>query len=77
MEKNNCGEFFKNCKFIDKKTKTMQKIKVKQHAFTAFSWFAGWLFTIGFLGLTFWKGVLAILVWPYYIGVAISHLVQP
>mgnify|MGYP005849501491 CR=1 FL=1 len=32
-------------------------------------WFAAWLFTIGFLKLTFWKGVLALLVWPYYLGV--------
>lgn len=31
-------------------------------------WFMGWLFTIGFLELTFFKGFLAILVWPYYIG---------
>ena len=29
----------------------------------------GWLFTIGFLKLTFWKGVLALIVWPYYLGV--------
>jgi len=28
----------------------------------------GWLFTIGFLELTFWKGVLALLLWPYYLG---------
>jgi len=32
-------------------------------------WFAGWLFTIGYLKLTFWKGVLALIVWPYYLGV--------
>ncbi|HEY7728920.1 MAG TPA: hypothetical protein VID50_10760 [Candidatus Eisenbacteria bacterium] len=32
-------------------------------------WFMGWLFTIGFLRLAFWKGVLALLVWPYYLGV--------
>lgn len=24
----------------------------------------GWLLTIGYLHLTFWKGVLAILLWP-------------
>lgn len=23
----------------------MQKIKIENHSFTAFSWFAGWLFT--------------------------------
>lgn len=37
-------------------------------------WFAGWLFTIGFVHLTFWKGVLALLIWPYYMGVAIRLL---
>ena len=31
-------------------------------------WGIGWLFTIGFLRLTFWKGVLALFIWPYYIG---------
>lgn len=33
-------------------------------------WFIGWLFTIGFLDLTFWRGVLALIIWPYYLGVA-------
>lgn len=28
----------------------------------------GWLFTIGFLHLTFWQGVLAIVIWPVYLG---------
>ncbi len=32
-------------------------------------WFMGWIFTIGFLKLAFWKGVLALVVWPYYLGV--------
>jgi len=31
-------------------------------------WFIGWLFTIGYLGLTFWKGVLALIIWPYFVG---------
>jgi hypothetical protein len=31
-------------------------------------WAIGWLFTIGFLRLSFWRGVLAIFVWPYFIG---------
>jgi uncharacterized membrane protein len=53
----------------------MDKIKIKNHSLTAFSWFAGWLFSIGFLHLAFWKAVLAILVWPYYLGAAISALI--
>ena len=32
-------------------------------------WFIGWLFTVGFLRLAFWKGALALVVWPYYLGV--------
>lgn len=56
--------------------KYMEKIKVEQHGFTAFSWFAGWLFTLGFLHLEFWKGLLAILLWPYYLGVFVSTLAQ-
>jgi len=37
-------------------------------------WVCAWLFTIGFLHLTFWKGVLAIVLWPYYLGVRFSPL---
>lgn len=33
-------------------------------------WFIGWLFTIGFLKLAFWNAVLAIVIWPYYLGAA-------
>jgi hypothetical protein len=32
-------------------------------------WFIAWLFTIGFLKLAFWKGALALIVWPYYLGI--------
>ena len=31
-------------------------------------WFIGWLFTIGFLQLGFWKGLIGLLLWPYYLG---------
>lgn len=31
-------------------------------------WFMGWLFTIGYAHLTFWKGVFALVIWPYYLG---------
>ncbi len=48
------------------------KIRIEQHGGAGLLWGAGWLFTIGFLQLTFWKGVLAILVWPYYLGVLVS-----
>ena len=32
-------------------------------------WFAAWLFTIGVAQLSFWKAVLALVIWPYFIGV--------
>lgn len=54
----------------------MEKIKVENHSFTAFSWFAGWLFAIGFLELSFWKGVLAVILWPYYIGQYVNGLIM-
>jgi len=54
----------------------MEKIKVETNNPLAISWFAGWLFTIGFLHLQFWTGVLAIVLWPYYIGVFVSTLIR-
>ena len=51
----------------------MEKITI-QHGSVGTLWVAAWLFTIGFLHLTFWKGVLAILLWPYFIGVHFSTL---
>jgi hypothetical protein len=34
-------------------------------------WFIGWLFTIGYASLVWWKILLAIVIWPYYLGVAL------
>jgi hypothetical protein len=45
------------------------RIKIEQHSFMGIVWCAAWLFTIGYLHLDFWRGVLAIVVWPYYLGV--------
>ena len=49
------------------------KIRVEQNTLTGGVWFAAWLFTIGFLHLTFWRGVLAFVLWPYYLGVHFSR----
>jgi hypothetical protein len=54
----------------------MEKIKIEQHGFTAFSWCAGWLFTIGFLNLTLGKAIFAIVLWPYFIGQAMATLIK-
>ena len=34
-------------------------------------WFVGWLFTIGFAQLVWWKAILAIVLWPYFLGAAL------
>jgi len=32
-------------------------------------WAIGWLFAIGYFRFGFWKGFLALFIWPYYFGV--------
>jgi hypothetical protein len=41
---------------------------VNHGTITGSLWIIGWLFTIGFLRLAFWKGLLALIIWPYYLG---------
>ena len=53
-----------------------QKIRIEQHTFMGGVWFAAWLFTIGYLHLNFWRGVLALIIWPYYIGSHVSALMR-
>jgi len=36
-------------------------------------WFGGWLFTIAFAKLVWWKALLALLLWPYFLGIAIGR----
>ena len=54
----------------------MEKIRVEQHSFAGTLWFAAWLFTIGLLHLSFWQGVLAIVLWPYDLGVTARVLLH-
>ncbi|MDX1700421.1 MAG: hypothetical protein R3250_07375 [Melioribacteraceae bacterium] len=44
------------------------KVKVVNNSIAGGVWFGGWLFTIGFLKLSFFKGLLGLLIWPYYLG---------
>jgi hypothetical protein len=46
----------------------MEKIKIEQHSSIGLLWIAGWLFTIGYLDLNFWRGLIGIIVWPYFLG---------
>jgi hypothetical protein len=45
-----------------------RRIKIEQHSGVGMLRFVGWLFTIGFLELNFWTGLLGIIVWPYFLG---------
>jgi len=41
-------------------------------AFVAAIWFIGWLFTIGYASPVWWKILLALVIWPYFLGLALS-----
>lgn len=51
------------------------RIKIEQHTCGGLLWFGMWLFTLGFLHLSFWKGIVALFVWPYLLGVETATLV--
>ena len=51
-----------------------EKIRIEQHSVGGLIWFAGWLFTIGFLELTLGRGILALVLWPYYLGAMAAGL---
>ena len=55
----------------------MERIRIEQHSFVGTLWFAAWLFTIGFLHLSFWKGLLAIVLWPFYLGATLGACPHP
>jgi hypothetical protein len=52
----------------------MGKVKVEHHSIWGGLWFGFWLFTLGYLKLSFGKGLLAMLLWPYFLGAALSPL---
>ena len=60
----------------DERATKAPKIRIVQHTLIGGLWFAAWLFTIGFLHLGFWRGVIAAVLWPYYIGLYVSALIR-
>ncbi len=77
------GVFFRivfcyaNCVFgciLGKKKGLCMNIHVEKHSIAGSLWFMGWLFSIGFLNLGFWQGVLGIVVWPYFLGGQLQFL---
>lgn len=53
----------------------MEKIRIEQHSAAGGFWFILWMFTIGFLHLDFGQGLLALIIWPYYLGSALSKFI--
>ncbi len=51
-----------------------EKAGFQPHSCVGFLWFGGWLFSIGYLHMSFWKGVLAILLWAYFLGAHFSPI---
>lgn len=47
------------------------KTTVKVDSGMGIIWFIGWLFTLAFANLGFGKALLALVIWPYYLGVAV------
>jgi len=35
-------------------------------------WFMGWLFTVGYANLVWWQIILGLVVWPYFLGLAVG-----
>jgi len=54
-----------------------RKIHVRHHGGLGLLWFIGWLFSIGYVGLGFWKGLLALFVWPYFLGAHLADIPAP
>lgn len=44
-------------------------VKTDSGAWMGVLWPIGWLFTIGYAHLGFVKGALALVMWPYFLGV--------
>jgi hypothetical protein len=45
-------------------------IKVETAGLSGGLWYIGWLFTIAFAKLGLWEALLALIIWPYYLGLA-------
>ena len=52
-----------------------QRIKIDQGGLGFGLWMVGWLFTIGLLDLSFWRGFLGLFVWPVFLGTRFAELI--
>lgn len=52
------------------KAKT-QSINIHTTSSLGVLWLMGWLFTISFAKLVWWKAILGLLLWPYFLGLVV------
>ena len=52
---------------------TQRKTVVHNTTHIAGLWFAGWLFAIGFCKLVWWKALVALVLWPYFLGALLAR----
>lgn len=45
-----------------------QNLNIRATSSFGVVWLIGWLFTISFAKLVWWKAILALLLWPYFLG---------
>ena len=46
-------------------------IRVENGGWIGSVWFIGWLFTLGYAGLDLFHALIALVGWPYYLGLAL------
>lgn len=46
--------------------------KVEVAGITGPLWFTGWLFTIGYMHFGFGRALIALILWPYYLGASLG-----
>ena len=51
-------------------TSPTQSTPIRVDAGVGIFWFIGWLFTIAFAKLIWWQALLALVLWPYFLGLA-------
>lgn len=59
----------------DEATARPERIRIEQHGSAGLLWIAAWLFTIGVVHPGFWRGALALLLWPYYLGSHVTTMI--
>jgi hypothetical protein len=52
----------------EKKSAARAKAATNSPSIAGPLWLGGWLFTVGFCHLVWWKALLALVIWPYFLG---------